>query len=66
MRPGELEGATYWFKNEGCVSTAGKADLVFVLAQEPHPTWERVGVDLWYKLPPEAPPVNVEECLFFT
>ena len=35
IRPGEIEGATFWFRNQGDVSTMGKADLVFVLVQEP-------------------------------
>ena len=43
LRPGELEGTSYWFKNEGDVTTGGKADLVFVLQQEPHPTYARKG-----------------------
>ena len=33
VRPGELEGATFWFRSQGNVATAGKADLVFVLEQ---------------------------------
>ena len=66
VRPGELEGATYWFKNEGDVTTGGKADLVFVLSQEEHTTWERVGVDLWYLLPEGTQPIDVESTLFFT
>ena len=66
IRPGELEGATYWFKNEGDVSTGGKADLVFVVGQEPHPTWERVGNDLWWLRPSELPPVDANSAVFFT
>ena len=31
IRPGEMEGATFWFKEQGDVTTQGKADLVFVL-----------------------------------
>ena len=51
VRPGELEGATYWFKNAGDVSARGKSDLVFVLRQAPHTTFERVGADLWWRPP---------------
>lgn len=60
MRPGELDGATFWFKNEGDVTTGGKADLVFVLGQEAHPIWERVGCDLWYRVR-SAPPRSLLE-----
>ena len=52
VRPGELEGATYWFKSAGDVSTRGKSDLVFVLRQAPHATFERIGADLWWRPPP--------------
>ena len=61
VRPGELEGATFWFRNQGDVSTLGKADLVFVLVQQPHHLFERVGQDLWYRLPD---PVPVERLCF--
>ena len=65
IRPGELEGATFWFKNQGDVSTGGKADLVFVVSQEPHALWERVGDDLWWKAPADLAPVP-SDATFFT
>lgn len=33
VRPGETPGATFWFKEKGEVSTAGKSDLVFITHQ---------------------------------
>ena len=42
VRPGELDGTTFWFKNEGDVTTGGKADLVFVLNQEEHKVGARL------------------------
>jgi hypothetical protein len=33
VRPGETPGATFWFKEKGDVSTAGKSDLVFITQQ---------------------------------
>ena len=47
--PGEHEGATIWFRGEGdCHVRGGRADLVFVVKQLPHPLFERVGDDLWH------------------
>ena len=61
VRPGETDGATFWFRERGHVSTQGKSDLVFSLLQEEHPDFERLGPDLWrrYEVPTPA------EHLFF-
>lgn len=47
---GEIEGTTFWFKGEGeKIQGQRNTDLVFVLVQRPHGTFERIGDDLWYK-----------------
>ena len=53
---GELEGATIWHKNQGDCGPFGRCDLVFVVKQEQHPVFERLGDDLWYydRTPVEA------------
>ncbi|KAL1520515.1 hypothetical protein AB1Y20_022093 [Prymnesium parvum] len=48
VNKGELDGAAIWYRNKGDVGTAGRADLVFVVKQTPHETFERLGDDLWY------------------
>lgn len=45
---GELEGAAIWYKSAGDVGPFGRSDLVCVVKQEPHSTFERLGDDLWY------------------
>ena len=45
---GELEGATIWHRSQGDVGPFGRCDLVFVVKQEQHPVFERLGDDLWY------------------
>ncbi|KAL1507775.1 hypothetical protein AB1Y20_007385 [Prymnesium parvum] len=51
---GEYEGATVWFREEGDRGPFGKSDLVFVVKEVKHPTFERVGDDLWYMHPEAA------------
>lgn len=38
---GESEGATVWHRSKGDVGPLGRADLVFVIRQAPHPLYER-------------------------
>ena len=45
---GELEGATVWYRSQGDNGPRGRSDLVFVIKQQPHPVFERLGDDLWY------------------
>lgn len=48
---GTLEGTTFWFKAEGHQRQGhARSDLVFVVQQRKHPTFERVGDDLWHYL----------------
>jgi hypothetical protein len=59
---GMLEGATFWYKGEGHRERLkGPTNLVFVLKQQPHGRFERVGDDLWHYV--SAP--TRAEALFF-
>ena len=40
--------ATIWHRSQGDVGPFGRCDLVFVVEQEQHPVFERLGDDLWY------------------
>ena len=33
---------------------------------QPHPLWERVGHDLWYRVPADVPPLPVASSVYFT
>ena len=48
VHKGELAGATFWHHEQGDMNAFGKADLVLVLQQTPHPLFERLGDDLWH------------------
>ena len=52
---GMLEGSTFWYKREGHQEQGKpRADLVFILKQEPHSQFERIGDDVWYYVKDEG------------
>ena len=58
---GELEGATIWHRNLGDCGPFGRSDLVFVVKQEPHAVFERLGDDLWYY---DRTPIAAEQLFY--